>query len=134
MIFETIENSNTFITTSILDNNKVCESKVSINTKTNTWTISAWYTADNYMHKGFGKKTLAANLKAIYDKFGKPSKVEYIWNGTNQYVMDWLSRNFDPVSSLPLAVMKYQEADCWEAHVYLLNTEKVLNFMEREAA
>ena len=59
---------------------------------------------------------------------GEPQYFEYVWNGQNQYVMDWLKEHFDPVCKLPLAVQKYSDADDWEAHIYKLNKQKVLDF------
>ena len=107
---------------------KVCECKVCVNKSHDAWSISAWYTSTSYMHKGYGKETLKHILEDMYEELGIPSKIEYIWNGSNQYVMDWLERNFDPVCKLPLAVLKNQEADDWDAHIYVLNRDKVIKY------
>ena len=60
----------------------------------------------------------------------KPDKIEYIWNGANQYVYDWMTHHFDPISKCPIAVQKYASEDDWDSHVYILNVEKVLKYFE----
>ena len=123
-------NINIGITKLYDETNIVCECKVCYNKKNNCWSISAWYTSTSYMRQGYGKRTLKHILECMYEEFGKPDKIEYIWNGANQYVMDWLSKNFDPVSKLPIEVQKNSEVDDWDAHVYVLNRDKVLSYFE----
>ena len=112
----------------ILENNIACSCRV--NFTDNTWTISSWYTAKNHKHQGIGKKTLQAALQKIYDITSKPDKIEYIWNGANQYVYDWMAHHFDPISKCPIAVQKYASEDDWDSHGYILNVEKVLKYFE----
>lgn len=50
------------------------------------------------------------------------------WNGLNQYVYDWLEKNFDAVCNCPLAVQKTQSDDDWSSHIYTLDKDKVLEF------
>lgn len=92
------------------------------------WTISEWYVNKEYQGKGIGTSLLDGSLKYMYEKFGEPSKIEYIWNGQNEYVMDWLTEHFSPVSKCPLAVQKTQAADDWDSHVYVLDKDSVLNY------
>lgn len=112
----------------IIENNIACSCRV--NFTGNTWTISSWYTAKNHKHHGIGKKTLQTALQKVYDMTSKPDKIEYIWNGANQYVYDWMIHHFDPISKCPIAVQKYASEDDWDSHVYILNVEKVLQYFE----
>lgn len=95
-----------------------------------TWTISGWYIEELYQNQGIGKRLLGNSLKYLYTKLGRPTKIEYIWNGYNEYVMDWLSKNFSPLSRCPIAVQKYQSDDDWDSHIYTLDAEKVLAYFK----
>ena len=113
----------------LLGDNIICNCKISVN-PSNTWSISGWYTSDKYKNMGYGKLTMKKVLENIYKDFGKPKKIEYIWDGTNDYVYNWMLKNFDPVSKLPIAVQKYSTADEWDAHIYSLDINKVLKYFE----
>lgn len=117
------------ITCQLMDKD-TCISSCRINITGKTWTISSWYTAKDRKHNGYGKHVLQTAIQNAYAKTGHPDKVEYIWNGANQYVYDWMSKHFEPVSKCPLAVQKYASGDDWESHIYILNVEKVLNYFE----
>lgn len=106
----------------------ISECKISI--LDNVWSISEWYTYNTYKHKGYGNVVMKEALSRLYKDCGEPDEIRYIWNGVNAYVMDWLTKHFDPVSSLPLEVQKTSETDVWEAHIYILNKEKVLEYFE----
>lgn len=112
----------------IIENNIACYCRV--NFADDTWTISSWYTSKNYKHQGIGKKTLQTVLAKVYSMTSKPDKIEYIWNGANQYVYDWMIHHFDPINKCPIAVQKYESEDDWDSHVYILNVEKVLQYFE----
>ena len=112
----------------IIENNIACYCRV--NFAGDTWTISSWYTSKNYKRQGIGKKTLQTALAKVYNMTSKPDKIEYIWNGANQYVYDWMIHHFDPISKCPIAVQKYASEDDWDSHVYMLNVEKVLKYFE----
>lgn len=112
----------------IIENDIACSCQV--NFTGNTWTISSWYTSKKYKHQGIGKKTLQTALVKVYSITSKPDKIEYIWNGANQYVYDWMIHHFDPISKCPIAVQKYASEDDWDSHVYILNVEKVLQYFE----
>lgn len=129
MIFITKLNDNLYTTQAFVGGKKVCESKISADAE-NVWTISAWYTVKDQHKRGYGKKTLLENLRVMRELLGRPTGVRYVWNGANQYVMDWLNKNFQPTTLLPIAELKYQEEDCWEAHVYELNTDNVMRFID----
>ena len=107
---------------------KLCECKIDVSPETKTWTISSWYTTDGHKHHGYGKLTLQECLDSISEVYGVPDRVEYIWNGANQYVFDWLEENFGAISKCPIAVQKYATDDDWESHIYILNREKFLDY------
>ena len=120
--------TNSITCETIIENDIACSCQV--NFTGNTWTISSWYTSKNYKHQGIGKKTLQTALVKVYSITSKPDKIEYIWNGANQYVYDWMIHHFDPISKCPIAVQKYASEDDWDSHVYILNVEKVLKYFE----
>ena len=113
---------------------KLCECKIDVDPLTKTWTISSWYTTEGHKHHGFGKLTLQKCLDTISSVYGTPDIVEYIWNGANQYVFDWLEENFGALSKCPIAVQKYASDDDWESHIYILNREKFLKYFSIEDA
>ena len=112
----------------VAQEDKICECKIDVDPATKTWTISSWYTMEKHKHHGYGKLTLRECLNSIAAVYGVPAKVEYIWNGANQYVFDWLEENFGAVSKCPIAVQKYANDDDWDSHVYILNREKFLAY------
>lgn len=90
----------------VMQEDKICECKIDVDPKKRTWTISSWYTTEKHKHHGYGKLTMQECLDSIAAVYGIPEKVEYIWNGANQYVFDWLEENFGAVSKCPIAVQK----------------------------
>lgn len=94
----------------------------------NTWVIPVWFTEEGYKNRGIGTVVLTSALRDMKTTFGVPDHIEYIWNGQNQYVYDWLKKNFDAVCKCPIAVQKTQPGDDWESHIYELNCNKVLRF------
>ena len=107
-------------------NEVVCTCKISTNQ--GRWVISYWHTEEKYQHRGYGKELMKSVLKEIYLRFGEPEGIEYIWNGLNQYVFDWLEQNFDAKCKCDIAVQKNQSDDDWESHIYVLNKDKFMNF------
>lgn len=112
------------------DVKKICKCLIYTDRSHKIWTISSWFTKNGYGNHGIGKETMYNTLKHIYDKFGYPNEIKYIWNGTNEYVMDWLAENFDAVCDCPIAVQKTQSDDDWLSHMYTLNTKKVLKYFK----
>lgn len=124
--FNIIEANNVFKCILTLKDIEIC--KCQINVCKETWTISSWYTNKEYLNKGFGTKTLKYLLRYLYKMFGKPDCVEYIWNGANYYVYQWMESHFGAISKCPLAVQKVQCDDDWDSHIYYLNVDKVINY------
>jgi len=109
----------------------ICVCKISATE--NKWTISSWYTKSEYKNRGIGKQTLGYLLHYLYETYGIPETIEYIWDGTNEYVYNWMTKHFDAKCMCPLAVLKMNEAaDDWLAHVYELNVEKVVQYFEMQ--
>ena len=90
-------------------------------------TISGWYVEESFKHQGWGKKMLREVFKAF--KKSDIHSLKYIWNGTNSYVGEWL-KQFDAECICPLAVLKTTEIDSWESHIYVLNVDKFMNYIE----
>lgn len=80
------------------------------------------------LYRTIGTDILKHGLQNMAQIFGLPDHIEYIWNGLNQYVYDWLEKNFDAVCNCPLAVQKTQSDDDWSSHIYTLDKDKVLEF------
>lgn len=110
-----------------IDDVDVCTLTIN-NDLNNKWTITAWYTKEGYMNKGYGTQLMRHTVEKMYEWYGRPRAIEYVWNGANQYVYDWLEKHFDPVCKCPLAVLKTQNDDEWDAHIYVLNTDKFLEY------
>lgn len=106
------------------------EGHCQINVNNKCWTITAWYVNKDFQHKGFGRKILRECMESIIQFDGHPKEISYIWNGENNYVYEWLSDNFSPVSSCPIAVQKNAYDDDWTSHIYHLNVEKVLKYFD----
>ena len=72
-------------------------------------------------------------LKKVFDSIDKDSirKIKYIWNGENEYVGWWLSK-MDAVNDCPIQFLKNSEKDSWECHLYTLNKNTFLNYLELE--
>ena len=126
--FKVIENKDNYTCFLMLDNKEICKCFIGVEDK--VWTISSWYTLKGYENRGFGKKTLRYLLHYLYSKLGAPNKIQYIWNGLNSYVFDWLDNNFGAISKCPIAIQKTQSDDDWDSHIYYLNTNKVLKYFE----
>ena len=106
----------------------VCSCKVSIDN--NIWSIVSWYTEKEHLHNGYGYKTMRHIILRLYEAYGEPDKIRYVWNGANEYVMEWMNRHFSPVSMLPLVVQKYSDKDDWESHIYILDKDKFLKYFD----
>lgn len=109
----------------LLNNEEVC--KCQINIHNSIWTISSWYTNDKYLHMGIGTATLKYLIKYL-KQIKSLEQIEYIWNGTNEYVYKWMKTHFDATCKCPLAVQKTQSEDDWESHIYCLDLQKFLSF------
>lgn len=96
----------------------------------NAWTISSWYVDTDYQGRGIGTSLLQGSLQCLNEWIGEPSKIKYIWNGQNEYVMDWLNKHFSPISDCPIAVQKTQAEDDWASHMYTLNKDSVLEYFD----
>jgi hypothetical protein len=107
---------------------KISKCRVNIEDSGKTWVISSWFTKEGYGGKGIGRKNLQLCLERLYEKYGRPENTQYIWNGTNSYVFDWLVEHFDAVCKCPIAVQKYQADDDWSSHIYELNIDKVFAY------
>jgi hypothetical protein len=111
------------------DKELLCECKVAYSNR--TWVISSWYTNKAWLHKGFGFITLQHVLQQLMKTQGQPDEIRYIWNQANQYVMDWLEAHFSPVSLVPIEIQKItQNEDSWDAHIYILDKQKVLDYFQ----
>lgn len=91
-------------------------------------TISSWFTNKDYMNNGAGKATLKEAVCYVLEMYGEPEKIEYVWNGSNEYVLEWLQK-FDGECNCPIAVQKTQADDDWDSHVYTLNKQKFLDYI-----
>lgn len=119
-----------FMTCWSYSEDKKLVSKCKINTDKNKWTISEFYTEKPFMHMGFGKITMKALIKRLLIMYGEPLLIEYIWNGANEYVLEWITKEFGAVCQCPIAVQKTQTDDDWTSHMYTLDKNKVLEYFK----
>ena len=107
--------------------------KCKIDTYKNKWSITEWFVDHDFQNMGVGRRMMRALLKHLSKIYGLPQKVEYIWNGTNRYVMDWLEDNFDAKCiELPAVLKQTEESgeDTVLSHVYDLNVAKIIEYFE----
>ena len=92
-------------------------------------TISAWYVDRGYQDRGYGKEM----LKKVFNSIDKDNinEIKYIWNGENEYVGWWLDK-MGAVNDCPIQFLKNSEKDSWECHLYTLNKNTFLNYLELE--
>lgn len=110
--------------------NRELVSKCKINTDIHKWTISEFFTEKQFMHMGFGKVTMKTLIDRLIYMYGEPSIIEYIWNGANEYVLDWITKEFNAVCQCPITVQKTQTDDDWSSHMYTLDKDKVLKYFK----
>jgi len=110
-------------------NEYICKCTISVNKNDNSWNISQWYANKNYQHQGYGRATMKYLVNALYNLYGVPNKLVYIWNNANEYVYDWIHLNFDAkISDSTLLVLKYSDEDIKEGHEYFLNIDKFFKY------
>lgn len=109
---------------------KACVCKVGYGNSGSSWVISSWFTEEAYQNQGLGRMVLQRVLIRLYEKFGEPDTIEYIWNGANGYVLEWMEKHFDAKCLCPLVVQKTQAGDDWLSHVYDLDVGKVLSYFK----
>lgn len=112
-------------------NEYICKCTISVNKTNNSWTISQWYANKNYQHQGYGRLTMRFLITELYKLSGKPNKIIYIWNNVNEYVYDWINKNFDAkLSEDAIKILKVTDEDVKEGHEYYLNVDKFLKYFE----
>lgn len=128
----TRDNGNTVECKSTVGNETACKCSLDIDIINGKikWTISSWFTENKFKYQGIGKRTMGRLFTYCIIKYGIPTNVEYIWNGKNEYVLEWLERNFDAICTCPIAVQKTQADDDWSSHIYVLNTHKILKYFK----
>ena len=107
-----------------VEDKRIARAEIGVDNEKRTYTIVARYVIDGYKHMGYGKMA----LQFLFDELDRNYGVNYIWDGANEYVGDWL-RKFDAVCTVPLVVMKTQAEDDWESHIYRLNAKKFFEYL-----
>ena len=92
-------------------------------------TISSWYVNEGYQNRGYGKEM----LKKVFNSIDKDiiNEIKYIWNGVNEYVGWWLNK-MNAVNDCPIQFLKNSEKDSWECHLYTLDKNIFLDYLEEE--
>lgn len=111
-----------------VDGVRVGYSRLSVDKVANVWTISEWFVNGDYQNKGYGRTILFTALNELYSMYGMPFEIQYVWNGQNMYVYEWLSKYFKPVSECPIAIQKVASDDDWDSHIYKIDRDKVLQY------
>lgn len=109
---------------------RVGYSRLSVDQTSNVWTISEWFVNSDYQNKGYGRTILFTALSELYNMYGLPFEIQYVWNGQNMYVYEWLSKYFRPISGCPIAIQKVASDDDWDSHIYKIDRDKVLSYFD----
>lgn len=109
---------------------RVGYSRLSVDQTSNVWTISEWFVNSDYQNKGYGRTILFTALSELYSMYGLPFEIQYVWNGQNMYVYEWLSKYFRPISGCPIAIQKVASDDDWDSHIYKIDRDKVLSYFD----
>lgn len=107
--------------------NSIGHITISVN-KDNSWMISEWFVNHDYQHQGLGTELFRESINYLSSNFPYPDKIEYVWNGANQYVYDWLQKKFSPVSQCPMTIQKFNADDDWLSHVYELDKKSLYDY------
>lgn len=95
------------------------------------WTITQWYINSDYMKKGYGRLLMRSVLRSMCNETDiRPTEVEYIWNGVNKYVHEWLERNFNATCKVNEWASKGSAEDDWSNHIYRLDANLFRNYFE----
>lgn len=108
-----------------VDGHEIAKVTVGIDDIEKMYTITAWYVIDGFKHQGYGRMV----LQFMFEELSKDYRVQYIWDGTNEYVGAWLAK-FNAKCIAPLAVLKTQSADDWESHIYELDAKKFFEYLK----
>ena len=111
------------------ENATVCECKISLSN--GIWSISEWFTSHAYKNQGYGTQTMKYAVQHLYEAYGMPEGIRYNWNCVNEYVYEWLERHFDPKPLVP-EYERYTGEDTWDAHIYILDKHKFINYFTKE--
>lgn len=114
----------------LLDEDRII-GRCTVSASQGIWTISAWYVDEEYQNRGLGRKLLFNTCENLEKKVGEPMEIQYNWNGTNDYVFNWLSENFSPLSMCPMSVLKYEDIypeDIPSGHLYKLKKEQFVKY------
>lgn len=102
-------------------NNNCYIGRCTITVKRHQLTVSEWYVNDWFKHKGIGKEMLRHLIQKYIGDVGTLKEVLYIWNGDNDYVYDWLVRNFNAEVDLTIEEQKNYYDDTKSGHFYRLD-------------
>ena len=111
-------------TATLEDKETELKTRVQINVKNQEWEISDWHSS--IKHKGYGTITLCSLCRhLLMIGYPLPTRVTYIWNGANEYVLASLERQFDA----KCIRADNGSDDSWDAHIYELNVDKFIAVM-----
>ena len=126
--FKITAEAHAFLAEAFIKNEKVCECR--INVEENIWSVSSWYTKKEFLNQGYGFATMKYLILFLEKHKCLPDKIQYIWNGSNKYVLDWMVKHFDAENICPVAVQKYASDDDWESHIYVLDKNKFFDYFK----
>lgn len=92
------------------------------------WSIVEWFVDGFYKHQGIGKHLMKLLMEDLIKDTGKPKEITYTWNGENEYVRDWLERNFDAECEEDVNASKYKAEYSKDAHLFKLNVDMVFEY------
>lgn len=104
--------------------------RCTITVKKNQLTISEWYVSDWFSNRGIGRELLTFLIKYSIGDVGDLKEVLYIWNGANEYVYDWLVRNFNAEVNLSIQEQKNSYDDTKDGHFYKLDIDMFKDYFD----
>lgn len=128
-LYETSVSGNKLVTYAKYNGDVIGHCSISANSN-RIWMISEWFVDHDYQRQGIGKDLFLYAMKYLNLHYPIPDKIEYVWNGANQYVYDWLQKNFAPVSQCPIAIQKSNTDDDWLSHIYELDVDSVFDYFD----
>ena len=111
------------------DNTQICECRISLSN--NIWSITEWFTSNEYKNKGYGTQTMKYAVQQLYDAYGMPEGIRYNWNRVNEYVLEWIIRHFDAKPLIP-EYERFTGEDTWDSHIYILDKNKFINYFTKD--
>lgn len=106
----------------------VCKASASVDMFEYSVNIRSWFTQDGYKNHGYGRETMRRLLLHVKYLLSRIDIATYTWNGTNEYVLNFIQNRLGAVCICPIAIQKKCPDDDWSSHIYNLDINKVVEY------